>query len=163
MNLENKFWNREQFWKIPNKFGSTNILWKHEHFMKSGIFSAFWKFWTICVTGTNFELENIFFQNRKFYENTNKIWIFWISFGKKRRKRKKTKKIRNIFRNCEQNFVNVNTISEICTIFDKKNIFENSEPYLNFSKSLQRKSKRKQNKTKKTRKKKVRIRLKKKQ
>ena len=72
------------------------------------------------------------------------------------------KKIMNIFWNCEQIFVNVNTISEIWTIFDKKNIFENSEPYLNFSKSLQRKIK-KQNKTKKTRKKKDRIRLKKKQ
>ena len=62
---------------------------------------------------------------------------------KEKEKERIQEKIRNIFRNCEQNCVNVNTISEIWTIFDKKNIFENSEPYLKFSKSLQRKSKKK--------------------
>ena len=59
--------------------------------MKSGIFSAFRKFWTFCVTGTNFELEKKI-DNLKFCENTNKSWIFSISFEKKRRKRKGKRK-----------------------------------------------------------------------
>ena len=61
------------------------------------------------------DLENIFRITENFIKIRTKFeyFEFLLKKEKKKKRKKKEKKIRNIFRNCEQNFENVNTISEI--------------------------------------------------